>query len=96
MATLRLQFITVISAVLSSIAEVDLGDTLVLTDTTEQEVRTGLVWAPTDPGLVTAVRTVWPAVTNLTSNIKIRISEYQGSSGLTFSLRRQELSAHCH
>ena len=79
MATLRLQFITVISAVLSSIAEVDLGDTLALTDTTEQEVRTVLVWAPTDPGLVTAVRTVWPAVTNLTSNINIRISEYQGS-----------------
>ena len=71
LVTLRLQFITVIPAVLTSIAEADLGDTLVSALTAEQEVRTVLVSALTDNGLVTAVTTVWPAVTNLTSEIKI-------------------------
>ena len=69
MLTLRLQFITVIPAVLTSIAERHLGDTLGPAVTAEQEVRTVLVSALTDLGLVTAVRTVWPAVTNLTRNI---------------------------
>ena len=67
--TLRLQFITVIPAVLTSIAEADLGDTLVSALTAEEEVRTVLVSALTDLGLVTAVTAVWPAVTNLTGEI---------------------------
>ena len=71
LVTLRLQFITVIPAVLTSIAEADLGDTLVSALTAEQEVRTVLVSALTDLGLVTAVWAVWPAVTNLKTNIQI-------------------------
>ena len=68
LVTLRLEFITVVPAVLSSIAERHLGDTLDLAVTAEQEVRTVLVSALTDLGLVTAVWTVWPAVTTLTRN----------------------------
>ena len=77
MATLRLQFITVIPAVLTSIADSDLGDTLVPALTTEQEVRTVLVSALADLGLVTAVWAVWPAVTNLKTNIQILMLKYQ-------------------
>ena len=84
--TLRLQFITVIPAVLTSIADSDLGDTLVPALTTEQEVRTVLVSALTDSGLVTAVTAVWPAVTNLTTEIKISKMKYPPSDLISPSL----------
>ena len=89
---LRLELVTVVPAVLPSIAEPHLGHTLVPATTAEQELRT--VRPLANLGLVAPVWAVRPAVTNLRSNIKLQILNV--SPGLTFSLRRQELSAHCH
>ena len=67
--TLRLELVTVVPAVLSSIAERHLGDTLLLALTAEEEVSTVLLSALTHLGLVAAVWAVWPAVTNLKTEI---------------------------
>ena len=63
--TLRLELVTVVPAVLSSIAERHLGDTLALALTAEEEGSTVLLSALTHLGLVAAVWTVWPAITDL-------------------------------